>query len=108
MGWYGFRHNANVFSLVYNNLDNEDQIYLVTIECAIEDHNATIDKPYITYEYDKTQEHEIGSKAYQLGAEESLIMAPATISIMQLAIPNEAHDSITLIDQRGNKSMMLI
>lgn len=96
------------FGLAYNNLSGSDDIYLATLKCIITDPDATIVQPYTTFEYDDSQEHKIGERAYQIGDEESLIMAPATIINLQLAHPDDSYSTVTLIDQKGEQTTMVI
>lgn len=108
--WVGMNLEAMsmFFGLSYNNLSGDDDIYLVTLKCIITDPDATIDRPYTTFEYDHSRMHEVGERAYQIGDEESLIMAPATIIKLQLARPDDSYSTVTLIDQNGEQTTMTI
>jgi hypothetical protein len=95
------------FSLVFNNLREGDEIYLAEISVTPDEQSVTTRK-YKTLEYDDMEVHQVGELAYQMGDEESLIMAPGILLKLWRAEPDEDFSSVRLVDQNGNVKEMSI
>jgi hypothetical protein len=92
------------FSLVFNNADYQDTIYLATIRCTIDDPDAVTDKEYETFEYGTSELRLVGVPAYQLGEEESLILAPCRLEDLFEAVPDENFSRVLLIGRDGSST----
>jgi len=95
------------FGLVFNNVADGDEFYLAEIEVTPDEHTVTT-KKYKTYEYDEMEVHPIGELAYQMGEEESLIMAPGRLLKLWRAEPDENFSTVRLTDQNNNVKDMQI
>jgi hypothetical protein len=93
--------------LVFNNLREGDEIYLAEISVTPDEQSVTTRK-YKTLEYDEMEVHQVGELAYQMGDEESLIMAPGKLLKLWRAEPDEGFSSVRLVDQNGNVKEMSI
>jgi hypothetical protein len=95
------------FSLIYNNHDPNDEMYLAVIKTRYHS-DAKTEQGYTTLDYDFSTDHPVGSKAVNMGDEEGLIMHPSKLIDLYRATLNENHDEVSLVNKQGKLFTMSI